>query len=55
MYRVIIGVKSSGFDFLCQDGWSHSMIPVDGMQRIPLEFGLFVLLTCLADTLRWAF
>ena len=30
------------------------MIPIDGMQRTPLEFGITVLLTCLAE-LRWTF
>ena len=55
MYCIIIGVKSSGSDLLCQGGWSYSMIPVDGMQKIHLEFGIFVLLTCLAELLRWAF
>ena len=31
------------------------MIPIDGMQRILIDFGIFVLLTCLAEWLRWAF
>ncbi len=32
------------------------MIPIDdGMQRIPFESSIFVLLTCLAELLRWAF
>ena len=31
------------------------MIPVDVMQRILIELGIFVLLTCLAELLRWAF
>ena len=37
--RIIIGVKSLGLGPLVWGGWSYSMIPVDGMQIILIEFG----------------